>query len=260
MNKFERLEELKKNMRNHLISTEAIPQEVIGIVKKTLEGLLEQYEQCQCNYPAIVEYTNGKFEELKKEITDKVGTSLREEQLAYLEYISRKIERNIETLSDEQRKAEQEKMREEIATERKEDKIVSEEISQRITDALKNVQIRQNGILGARQYSSDRIEQIYQIVQNYIRNSESENAENIYAILQQNQKQLIEKWLDDYENYVQKEQQEEKKKPREQWDLKDREEFSLENQRKFIEKKIAEETKESQESKGKSELRSDIIL
>ena len=260
MNKFERLEELKKNMRNHLISTDAIPQEVIGIVKKTLEGLLEQYEQCQCNYPAIVEYTNGKFEELKKEITDKVGTSVREEQLAYLEYLSRKIERSIETLSDEQRKVEQEKMREEIATERKEDKIVGEEISQRITDALKNVQIRQNGILGARQYSSDRIEQIYQIVQNYIRNSESENAESIYAILQQNQKQLIEKWLDDYENYVQKEQQEEKKKPREQWDLKDREEFSLENQRKFIEKKIAEETKESQESKGKSELRSDIIL
>lgn len=134
-----------------------------------------------------------------------------------------------------------------------------------VKDALKDIQNRQNGILDARGYSYDRIEQINEHINAYIRDFEMRQGDNIRYSIEEDKKELISQVMKEYEEYIQYDKSEEEKKEQSK---DEKEEFkeglnagiSLEEQHEFVEKRINKEQVEQNKESEREDLPGDVIL
>lgn len=264
MNKFEKMEELKTAMLRKTFYRDGIPEEIINIVREAFEGLLNRYDNLACNNLNIQQYMEGNIQAVKSYINENLGERRKEYQLEQVQGIVRKLERDLEQSEEELNKEKEEQNKEQINEIDSKNQEMTDKIMQSLEESLRDVQLSQNRILDSNGFSMDRIDQINQNAQGFIRDFIKRNEEKVYGILEKDSTALKNDLLNEYEQYTlqngfdyrtdekQKEQNEKSK----------RQEFlegldsgiSLEEQRDFsikqsieAEKKREEKTKEHEE-------------
>lgn len=147
-----------------------------------------------------------------------------------------------------------------------EDGVNSNGIIYFVVDALRDIRNRQNSILGARDYTDDRIKRINEHINAYINNFEMRQGTNIKKSFEKDKNELISQIMQEYEEYMQyyKSKEDEKEQPKDE-----KEEFkeglnvgiSLEEQHEFAEKRINDEQLQTNKEREKGEdLPGDVIL
>ncbi len=177
------LEDSKRKMINSVISNTQIPDNILKIVKDGFLKLQELYNRCGCNNSEIQEYIYGKINETCEYIKSYVEKGRRIEQAEILKHAFDTIEKRLmeKHIKPDERDAVEIKLDNVSKTKK---------ITDIMIDMMKNIQSRQNRLLDARGYSSERILQIQdsanQCMRDYIKN----NEEKIYNALQQDDKDL----------------------------------------------------------------------
>ena len=266
MQEIERLEELKRAMIAKVFYRDAIPDEIMEVIQEAFDGILNRYKELHCDNLSIQEYIQGNLKYVKSYITNNLEEKRKESQIEQVEYIVRRMESELEDLdiSLEDKRRNQEIHKEEICQIEPEDQEVSIRILDVVEDSLKDIQSKQSVILDVNGMSMERIEQIRQYAQEFIRNFVTRNEKRVYEILRRDNNSLKEQLVSDYEEYLLQNRNNEEK---EQTNKSRREEFvaglnigiSLEEQRAFS----GEQTKgleQKKEEQGKQEeLPGDII-
>ena len=276
MDKFEKMEELKIAMMRKVIYREGMPAEIYGIVKEAFEGVLNRYNNMACNNLSIQEYMQGNLEYIKFYINENLGEKRKEAQMEQVQDIVRRIEGNLEDIETlENDKNRQEGYREEINQIDSKNQEMTANIITAMEETLKDVQSRQNRILDSNGFSMDRIEQINQNVQDFIRYYVSRNQEKIYEVLEKDSDSLKEELLSEYEQYVlqnlserraneqQNEEEQEEKTKREEFIERLDAGISLEEQKDFSEKQTNElekERKNEEQENSISSLDENVII
>ncbi len=278
MQEWERLEELKREMMAKAFYRDGIPEEVMGIIQKTFDGIANRYKQLHCDNLNIQEYIKGKLAEVESNITKNLGDKRKNSQLKQVQFIVRGMESELENLNQsiEDKKRNQERHKEEIGQIEPGDKEVKARIIEIVEEALRNIQSTQNRILDANGFSMDRIEQIRQNIREFIQEFISVNRGDkgkIYEILRNDNTALSEQLLSIYEKYLLQDRSNEEENETGQAKSSKRKEFAegldggitLEEQRTFsLEQasKIEKELEQKQEEQGKQveALQSDVII
>lgn len=209
MDKFEKIEELKRRMLSTMVYRDDIPEEVISIIRTMFNSLANKYEEMNCNSLAIQEYIEGSFDEVIAYATNNIGKTRKEGQMQEVLYFVKGIQKEAEAVIEEEnnntKKYEPKIQQMEMGTYKASGKIV-----EAVEDALKSVQQRQNGILSSRGDSDDRIEQVYVETHDFINYLVRKNEERIFEAIQRDDNSAKQQLIDAYEDYLVQTRSEEK--------------------------------------------------
>jgi len=269
MGKLERLEELKRKMMSDIYNREPIPQEVLSVVQQAFMNLQEKYEELRCDSSSIREYIDWNLKTTKSYIKRELAENRINNQSEQIEQILNKMQRSLDKIEEqkEQQEEQQEeiKYKQEISEMEPEDRKTTDRIIQVIEDSLLDVQSRQNKLLYSREYRDDKIEEIQYETRKFIRKFLDSNGENIYGVLRADNRDLANKLIEDYEEYLiennrqQEEKSDEEKSKREKFLEENNANISLDEQRDFSGKMVDNMKREMEENEYVESLPDNII-
>ena len=258
MDRRELIEEFKKSVLIKVEMRDDLPQEVSDIIERNFDNMLEIYKNNNCDYCSVQEYIDGTKNAVKSRLHS-IGEERKNEQLNGTNYVVNSIQRELE----EEGKENSQKHKNEISEiDINDDKSLGH-IVDTVSEALREVQSKQNYNLSNRGYDDRRIEQINEDVRKHIYNFEMRDAEEIEACLKNDKQELIELITEEYEEYIVEAEKSDREGKDEEENFKSRlnADISLEDQNEYVKKFLdREETeKETEKDEGKT-LPGDLII
>ena len=260
MDKFERLEELKRKVMVRLSYEEEIPKEIKKVIVNAFEGILNKYEQLQCRSSSIEQYTESNLKYAENDIYRYLNDERKSNQIGYFQTFFTRLQMELE---DESIKQDQTKHKEEINNMEPDDQRTTMKIMDTLEFTLRDIMASQNRILDSRDYNADKINEIQQEANKYINSCINSRDSEIYELLKKDNNELKSWILEQYEEYLQQEKSnsekdESQKSAREEFtesldaniDLKEQNDFAT---------KIVEKSKEEQENKDIKRLPDNVI-
>ncbi len=196
------LEDLENVVMKKVYYKEGIPEEIIGIIKKTFEECLNCYKQLHCDVYAIAEYIDGNVREVENYVTKNIGENRKDKQMNELQIIFRKMEMELQNSEREFDEKREEKQKDEILGIEWGDEEKKNSIVEKLQDSLKDVRNTQKRILDSNGYSMDRIDTIDEKVQVHMDNFIKQNQNGILQLLQRDSSFLKERILSEYSEYL----------------------------------------------------------
>lgn len=197
------IEELKSKIQSTIINREVVPEELIEIIEDAYKGMIEKYEEYGYDNDTILEYIEGKSNEVKNYIQKQFEEDRQDEYIYQAQYIVRKIESDLEENKEEEEKRRDEERYKQGFSEIKSDNIKdTRNIISILDETLREIQSVQNRILDARGYDENMCEELHSEIISYITKFGIQNEENIYNILEKEDGKVVQKLLNEYEEYL----------------------------------------------------------
>lgn len=253
----EEISELKRNMLRVIINREEMPEEVIEVIENAFVEMKNMYEELKCDYPSTRQYIEGKKEEVIYYVNKYIENTRKDDQINEIQYILEKMKRDLEEPKQDEDKIREENMyREGFLSVQGKNENYTKGIMDILKDELRNIQSRQNYILDANGKDYYEIEQIDEEISYFIRTFENQNDQKIFDALQNDDKQLQQTLLSQYEDYLEQNKKTDKQKFKEGLASN----ISLEEQNEFA-KEIAkkQENREQDENTKYLTLEEDVI-
>ncbi len=195
-------EELKRSILSILANNE-IPVEVIKQIDKIQQNLMGIYDNFNANNSGIQEYTQSNFNILKFRVNT-INNIRKDEQLQELMAILRtaqnKLEENQNMQEDEKRKFDEQNKDQISQMDMHNKKMVNYLISE-IQNCIQSVKSMANRSLDVRQTDMRKIEDINYEVRNLMSRMEVQDVEEFEQILQSDDKNLVRRLINRYEQY-----------------------------------------------------------
>lgn len=187
----EKIEELKKVILKRIQYKDELPEKIDLIIDKAISTIIGIYKDHYCEYTTIEEYSY--------EIKNEIGIILNGINAVRNDYQIEEIMNIINRMKNEEgiRKKEQEKNV--FLNMKSNDHAYTERIMDTIVDGLESIKLKQKNILETMQYYEKRIFNINQIVQRYIYKFEGFKNDEIYEVLEEDRKELVEFIVNEYD-------------------------------------------------------------
>ncbi len=206
-------EELKRSILSILANNE-IPVEVIKKIDKIQQKLMGIYDSFNANNSGIQEYTRSNFNILKFRVNT-INNIRKDEQLQELTAILRaaqnKLEENQNMQEDEKKKFDEQNKDQISQMDMHNKKMVNYLISE-IQNCIQSVKSMANRSLDVRQTDMRKIEDINYEVRNLMSRMEVQDVEEFEQILQSDDKNLVRRLINRYEQYQEHEARKNKTK------------------------------------------------
>ena len=255
MEKIELLKEIERKVISNLMDKEAIPLELKRLTQRLFAQLENNYQQLGCDFPSTVSYIEGALKEALFKVTETGEGVHKEAQIWQVRTVFRSIEQGLEEVRNlEDKPREEQRHRDEIEQIEGKNNKTTNRILDIIEDGMKDIQVTHNRHLDARGYSSDQIYDIQYQTKNFVQKLLNQNSEKINGILEQDDAELKEQLLTEYEQFLS--QTKEEKTKREEFVEELDSGLSLENQKAFA---MDRQEKEKQNNEDQFKLPDDII-
>ena len=260
MDKLERLEELKRKVMSKLLYQDTIPEEVNKIIIDAFKNLSRFYEDMRYNSISIDEYIQGNLKIAQSEISKRLDIQRKEIQIQDIKAIFGKIQEEVEEQINEKNNQKYEQEFEQIGPDNKK---ITMMVTQILKDMLQDVQSRQIRILSSRGYNENVLDNIQQKTMIFINKLVKNDDSKIYEELMQDDKNMKQWILEEYEAYLEQEKsdeskQEQKKDARQEFVETLDSNISLEEQHKFATEIVSSENE--RENEKERDLPDDVIL
>lgn len=246
------MEEFRIECLTKVQNRDDIPQEVINILKKEFNDIFAVYNRYlkQNVSESMLEYMQGKFNELKSEIRN-IGDFRKSDEIEQTNAIIRYMQE--ERIEDRRINVDEIKLKNTQNT---------EQIVECTIDSLRNIRNQHNRILESYGYSVLQIEKINEIINQKIYDVSSKKSNDIYNILQNDEQELRDEIIIEYSKFENKQKIEQNK----------RDEFknefyvgkSLKEQQEYVQNILDKgDTKRREESESREEsfdLPGDILI
>lgn len=249
MERNQALEEFKIECLTKVQNRDDIPQDVINVLKREFNEIFTIYNRYvkENDAKTILEYMQGKFNELKTEVRS-IGELRKSDEIEQTSTIIRYLQKD-ET-GDKMINVDEIKLKNIQNT---------KQIAECTIDSLKNIRNQHNRILEDRGYSKLQIEMINEKINQKIYEVSSRKSEDIYDIFQNDEQMLKDEIESEYNQFEDKQKIEQNK----------REEFkreldagkSLKEQQEYVQNVLnREDTKSSKENEEKEEKEEPLDL
>ena len=255
MEKIELLKEIERKVISNLMDKEAIPLELKRLTQRLFAQLENNYQQLGCDFPSTISYIEGALKEALFKVTETGEKIHKEAQIWQVQCVFRNIEQGLEevrNLEDEPR--EEQKNRDEMEQIEGKNNKTTNRILDIIEDGMKDIQVAHNRHLEARGYTENEIQDIQYQTKNFMQRLLNQNSEKINGILEQDDEELKEELLAEYEQFLR--QTKEEKTKREEFVEELDSGLSLENQKVFA---MDRQEKEKQNNEDQFKLSDDVI-
>ena len=242
MDKYEILEETRREVLTLVEQMPSIPQGVEKAIKDAFKNLAMFYEESRCSFSSVIDYLEGNLNQILKADLKKIGDKRLDEKLGGVQNVFYSLRRKMEN-EDELTKDDEQKI--DIQT-----GVTKQEylINMALEESLKDVQSHTNRMLASRGYTDNQIEKIYDEANYIIRRALISSEDKVTDALREDDKALTYLIREKYIKMIRKIPQQPKSKSEEfRSSLDATDTFGQEEQKQFAED-FAKKNKEENDS------------
>lgn len=198
----EAFENLKRRLLMEVSNREEIPADVTKMIKEAVIKLEQLYQRNGTINGSIEQYMEGTIQEINANLKNRFGEDRRTMHFTDVQQILNDIEKSVYTRNNIE-------YAEIGSTEQQRD--MADKTCELLREGLMDIRSRQNSILDARGFSQRRIEQINAEAVQFIREYISTHQEEVVQMYRDDDKQLKQDLVSQFEMYLQDKQTEEKR-------------------------------------------------
>lgn len=198
----EAFENLKRRLLLEVSNREEIPADVTKMIKEAVIKLEQLYQRNGTINGSIEQYMEGTIQEINANLKNRFGEDRRTMHFTDVQQILNDIEKSVYTRNNIE-------YAEIGSTEQQRD--MADKTCELLREGLMDIRSRQNSILDARGFSQRRIEQINAEAVQFIREYISTHQEEVVQMYRDDDKQLKQDLVSQFEMYLQDKQTEEKR-------------------------------------------------
>ena len=198
----EAFENLKRRLLMEVSDREEIPADVTKMIKEAVIQLEQIYQRNGTINGSIEQYMEGTIQEINANLKNRFGEDRRTMHFTDAQQILNDIEKSVYTRNNIE-------YAEIGSTEQQRD--MADKTCELLREGLMYIRSRQNSILDARGFSQRRIEQINAEAVQFIREYISTHQEEVVQMYRDDDKQLKQDLVSQFEMYLQDKQTEEKR-------------------------------------------------
>ena len=198
----EAFENLKRRLLLEVSDREEIPADVTKMIKEAVIQLEQIYQRNGTINGSIEQYMEGTIQEINANLKNRFGEDRRTMHFTDVQQILNDIEKSVYTRNNIE-------YAEIGSTEQQRD--MADKTCELLREGLMDIRSRQNSILDARGFSQRRIEQINAEAVQFIREYISTHQEEVVQMYRDDDKQLKQDLVSQFEMYLQDKQTEEKR-------------------------------------------------
>lgn len=198
----EAFENLKRRLLLEVSDREEIPADVTKMIKEAVIQLEQIYQRNGTINGSIEQYMEGTIQEINANLKNRFGEDRRTMHFTDVQQILNDIEKSVYTRNNIE-------YAEIGSTEQQRD--MADKTCELLREGLMDIRSRQNSILDARGFSQRRIEQINAEAVQFIREYISTHQEEVVQMYRDDDKQLKQDLVSQFEMYFQDKQTEEKR-------------------------------------------------
>lgn len=198
----EAFENLKRRLLLEVSNREEIPADVTKMIKEAVIKLEQLYQRNGTINGSIEQYMEGTIQEVNAHLKNRYGEDRRTMHFTDAQQILNDIEKGVYTRNNIE-------YAEIGSSEQQRD--MADKTCELLREGLMDIRSRQNSILDARGFSQGRIEQINAEAVQFIREYISTHQEEVVQMYRDDDKQLKQDLVSQFEMYLQDKQTEEKR-------------------------------------------------